>query len=223
MNPPESNKVYVWDLGVRGFHWLLVLSMLGSYLTAEQGWLDTDWHFYFGYFTLGLLIFRLIWGFIGNQNARFGSFLRGPRAVIGYLRGLFGGNHVPSIGHSALGGWASVVLLLAVAVQAITGLMTTDDIFLEGPLAAHVSSDTVALMTRIHALNINVIYALVALHVLAALFYLIAKRENLIAPMLTGSKRLAAAVPSASVTRWGRLCLALAIAASSVGLMLWLS
>lgn len=215
-------KTYVWDWGVRGFHWLLVLSLLGSYLTAEQGWLSMDWHFRFGYLALGLICFRVIWGFIGNEHARFADFLRGPAAVFAYIRGLFARNHQRSLGHSALGGWASMVLLLAVALQASTGLMTTDDIFMEGPLARHVSTDTVSLMTRIHAININVIYGLVALHLSAIAFYLFGKRENLIAAMLSG-KKSAVEGKDADSTRWGRLILAAAVAASLVGGLVWLA
>jgi len=217
-----KQTVYVWDWGVRGFHWLLVLSILGSYLTGEWGWLSTDWHFYFGYFTLGLLTFRLVWGFVGNRHARFAGFLRGPGAVRAYLQTLLTSAHRQTSGHSALGGWASIVLILAVFVQAITGLMTSDDIFMQGPLAQYVSSSTIDLMTRVHTININLIYALIVLHLLASLFYLLVKRENLISPMLTGSKTLDSSEQPAAITNWRRLISAAIVGLAVVGMLWWI-
>jgi cytochrome b len=201
----ELKRVYVWDSGVRAFHWLLVGCLLGSWLTAEYGVLDLEWHFRFGYAALGLIVFRVLWGFLGNQHARFASFVRSPRVGFRYARELMKPDHAPQPGHNPLGGWSVIALLLVVAIQAITGLMSTDDIFLDGPLAKYVSTDTVSLMTRIHAININVLYALIALHLSAVLFHVVIKREALIRAMFSGYQRVVKTATDASPTAWARL------------------
>ena len=120
-----AEKRLVWDLPVRLFHWLLVLSILAAYLTREFE--TREWHMRIGYWTIGLVLFRLIWGFVGPRHARFSNFIR-PGKVGSYLGTVFRRDATPSIGHNPLGGIMVLVMLLMVLAQAVSGLFITDDI-----------------------------------------------------------------------------------------------
>src|SRR5580698_5393961 len=149
----------VWDLPVRVFHWLLVLTIIGLYVTAKLGTDWTPWHMRLGKFMIGLLIFRLIWGFIGPRHARFGNFIRGPGTVLQYLKGC-----IQSVGHNPLGAGMVVLMLVLLLVQVTTGLFSTDDIVWTGPYFPSVSHDLAEKLTAIHHLNFKFIEAAVALH-----------------------------------------------------------
>jgi cytochrome b len=180
------------------------------------------WHFWLGYVVLALLIFRVLWGIFGSQTSRFDDFVRGPFAVAAYVRSLFSTNKQASIGHNPLGGWSVLALLACVLVQAVSGLFATDEIDTDGPLVPRVSMYTVKLMTRVHHWTENVLLALVGLHVVAVLLYLLLKHENLIAPMINGRKNL----PQSSQLRFASEWLALALfvlAIAGVALLLWLA
>jgi cytochrome b len=183
---PTSHPV--WDLPVRLFHWALVALILVSFVTAQIGGNAMQWHEWSGLSVLALLLFRLLWGLVGSTYARFGSFVRGPRAALAYARALLRGEVPFFPGHNPLGGWMIVLLLASLLLQAGTGLFANDDVMIEGPFAQYVTKETSDLLTRVHHFNFNVLATLVALHVAAALFYLFARRENLILPMLTGRK-----------------------------------
>ncbi|MFO7277052.1 MAG: cytochrome b/b6 domain-containing protein [Pseudomonadota bacterium] len=211
----------VWDLPLRAFHWLLVASIAGSWITAELGFEWMDVHFFLGYFTIGLLIFRIIWGFVGPRHARFSSFLTGPRGWIDYARSLRAKTPVYSVGHNPLGGLMVIVMLALVAVQAGTGLFVTDDIAFYGPYNPAVSGETASFLTRIHHQNFNLILLAVALHVLAILYYVFVKRQNLVAAMLTGRKP-AEWVPENEAITSSQLGKALIVIAISAGAVYWL-
>lgn len=189
--PSDSNQnpVPVWDLPTRLFHWLLVLAVVGAVLTGLLGGLAMIWHARAGFVVLALVIFRLSWGFAGNRQARFVSFVKGPAAVIDHAKAMVRGKAHPWLGHNPMGGWSILAMLAALLVQAGTGLFANDDIFLQGPLAARVSEAASILLTRVHLLNRWVLAFLIGLHLAAVAFYLIIKGENLIVPMLTGRKR----------------------------------
>lgn len=184
----------VWDLPTRLFHWLLVLLIAFQYATGKFNWLDMDWHMRFGYATLSLLLFRVLWGFAGSQTSRFTDFVRGPRAAWHYLKAQLSTNPQNPVGHNPLGGWSVLALLACIAVQAISGLFSSDDIITEGPLAAHVSSASVKLMTRVHHWNETVLLVLIVLHIAAVVGYLLIARVNFIRPMITGRKPTAQTV-----------------------------
>jgi cytochrome b len=218
-NLPDA-QTRVWDLPTRLFHWVLVVLIVLLYATGEYGLLDMVWHFWLGYAVLALLIFRVLWGIFGSQTSRFGDFVRGPFAVTAYVRSLFSTNKQASIGHNPLGGWSVLALLLCVLVQAVTGLFATDEIDTDGPLVARVSMYTVKLMTRVHHWNENVLLALVGLHVVAVLLYLLVKHENLIAPMVSGRKRLLQSPQLRFASVWLALAL-FVVAIAGVALLLW--
>ncbi len=180
----------VWDLPTRVFHGALALLIALQYATGEFGLLGMRWHFRFGYATLALIGFRVLWGFFGSQTSRFRDFVRGPRTVLRYLRAQMSTNPQRSIGHNPLGGWSVLALLTSVAVQAVSGLFASDGIDTDGPFAAHVSDSTVKLMTRVHHWNENLLLILIGLHIVAVLLYLLIEHDNLIAPMITGVKRV---------------------------------
>jgi len=209
--------VRIWDLPTRLFHWSLVLLVVFSVATAKVGGNWMDWHMRSGYAVLALLVFRLLWGFAGSRYALFAQFIRAPRAVLAYLRAPRGAGERHA-GHNPLGGWSVLALLAALLVQAATGLFANDEIATEGPLSKLVSGATASLMTKIHLLNQNAIYALVALHLAAIAYYFFAKRENLVVPMVTGDKRGIAAEPAQddALVR-ARAALLAALAAGLVG------
>ena len=219
MQSAGVTSVRVWDLPTRAFHWLLAVLITLQYATGQFGVLDMRWHFWFGYATLALIVFRVLWGVAGSQTSRFADFVRGPGAVAYYLKALLSTNPQRSIGHSALGGWSVLALLLCVLIQTVSGLFASDGIDTDGPLAARVSGKTVKLMARLHDWNQNALLVLIALHVVAVLLYLLLKHENLITPMFSGRKAVAGARPLRFVGVWRALAL-LAIAVSAVAALL---
>ncbi|HUF20929.1 MAG TPA: cytochrome b/b6 domain-containing protein [Burkholderiales bacterium] len=189
MTPPDKTRV--WDLPVRLFHWLLVALVVCQVVTVSIGGLAMEYHALGGYAILTLVVFRIAWGLFGSRHARFSSFLYGPKAVAAYACGLLRGKPQRYAGHNPLGGWSVMLMLASLLVQTISGLFADDDILMRGPLARHVSGDTVSLLTKIHDTNAIVLFTLIAIHIAAVLFYLMFKRENLIGPMFSGYKRIA--------------------------------
>lgn len=184
-----GRTVRVWDAPVRIFHWVLVALVTTSWVTSEIGGNAMTYHMWSGYAILTLVVSRIVWGFIGSEHARFRGLLYGPRAIMDYASAMFGSSSRYYLGHNPLGGVSVILMLASLALQAGTGLFANDDIATEGPLAHLVSEATSSLLTTIHRYNFYVLVALIAIHVAAALFYLIVKRENLIGAMFTGRKR----------------------------------
>lgn len=175
----------IWDLPTRLFHWSLVGAIVFAVVTGKVGGNWIEWHGRSGLFILGLIIFRLIWGFVGAPTARFANFVRGPRAIKAYLKGEWQG-----IGHNPLGALAVLALLGLTASQVVSGLFANDDIAFSGPLAALVSSELSGQITGVHALLINALFVVVGLHVAAIAFYARVKKTNLVLPMVTGYQAL---------------------------------
>lgn len=175
----------VWDISIRVFHWMLVIAIGFSWLSAELGGNMMIWHTRSGYLVAGMIVFRLFWGFGGSWSARFGSFLWGPKTVINYLRGQ-GEEH--TLTHNPVGGWGAAVLLALVTAQVGTGLFSNDDIFITGPLAGLISYDAQLQLTEIHGLNFNVLLALIALHIAAVIYHQRFKGERIIQAMIHGKK-----------------------------------
>ena len=183
-----SRPILVWDLPTRLFHWLLVALVTASFASGKIGGNAMWYHERCGEAILALLIFRLVWGFIGSTPSRFRTFLAGPSTVVRYALTLFRREPDHHLSHNPLGGWSVVAMLLVLFIQAGTGLFANDDIATEGPLYKWVSKAASDRLTSIHILNHDVILALVAVHIAAVLFHLIYKKENLITPMITGIK-----------------------------------
>jgi len=206
------NKILVWDLPLRLFHWTLASLVVVSFVSAKIGGNAMQVHMLSGYAVLSLLLFRVLWGFLGGTHARFASFVRGPAAVISYLRGQGTDRH---LGHNPAGAWSVLLMLAALLAQVATGLFANDDISTEGPLAKLVSKALSDRLTGAHHLNIKLLYALIGLHLSAVAFYLFRKRENLVKPMVTGFKDAAAgdAAPKQGKTWFAALLLAICAAA----------
>jgi cytochrome b len=185
----KLNNLKVWDLPIRVFHWLLVLSIIGLFVTGKIGGNWMEWHTKLGFFTLGLIAFRIVWGFVGGFHARFINFVRGPGTVWRYFMSVLGKSaHESHLGHNPMGALSALALLAAVGFQAVSGLFADDEILLQGPYASMVPSSVSSWFTKMHHLNSNLIIGLVVLHVCAIVFYHFVKKENLVKAMITGEK-----------------------------------
>ena len=206
---PER-QVAVWDLPTRLFHWLLVALIGLSWWSAEEEQLDL--HLYSGYAILTLLLFRLLWGLFGSSTARFAGFVRGPRAVLSYLRDPGGWR---PIGHTPIGALSVIALLGLLLVQVATGLIQTDDDGLvEGPLAPLVSFETSEAAHDVHDFTFDVLLVLIGLHVAAIIFYRLVLGKRLLGAMITGKAPLDAEAEPMRRGKWwaALLCLAVALA-----------
>ena len=206
----ETRKILIWDLPTRLFHWLLVLAIVALVVTGKAGGSWMEWHGRLGLLVLGLLVFRLLWSVMGSTYARFAGFFPTPAKVAAYLRGQW---HAP--GHNPLGACSVLALLAVPLFQALTGLVANDDIAFVGPLYDLVGRDLSNLATRWHLLAVNVLLALVALHVAAILFYAHIKKDNLVKPMVLGWKDSAHG-ESARGGGWIAFVVALALAVLAV-------
>jgi cytochrome b len=203
----DRAKQAVWDLPVRLVHWLLACLIAFSWWSVHNH--HTDWHIWSGCSILTLLIFRLLWGFVGSSTARWTNFVRGPRTIADYLRGRWTG-----IGHNPLGALSVVAMFGAVAVQVGLGLISEDeDGIYTGPLYRLVSIDTSDKARDIHELWFNVILGLIILHVAAIIFYRF-RGWHLTKPMITGRAALDPAAPPMRPGKWwvALICVAVAIA-----------
>lgn len=186
LKTPTPRRVKVWDLPTRLFHWLLVIGIFAMWLTADV--LDRlSLHMAIGYALIGLIVFRLVWGFIGSDTARFRHFIRGPSQIIRYLKKP---DDTVALGHNPLGALSVVALLLVIMVQLGTGLFANDQIYSEGPFSDYVSERTQDLLTYIHGVNFYVLLGLIGLHLAAIVFYQFKKHEPLVQAMITGQREL---------------------------------
>lgn len=213
------NRVKVWDLPVRLFHWALVLLMGGLFVTAEVMDDAIDIHALAGYAALTLVLFRILWGFVGNTHARFSDFVCGPTTTFRYAFSLFSRRPVFIPGHNPLGGWMVMALLLGLLAQALLGLFSNDDILFDGPLSTLVTKETSDLLTSLHHDLFPVLLVLVALHVAAVLFHKLFKGENLAPAMFTGYKDLPPGEQAAEDARGERPLLASVLLALCAGLV----
>ena len=218
-----GSKVRVWDLPTRVFHWSLVLCFIGLLVTGEVGGEAMVWHFRLGYTVSSLLLFRLVWGFIGGYWSRFRAFVVSPWATLRYVQGH--GAARQSVGHNPLSSWSVLALLAFALLQVAAGLCSDDEIATAGPLAKWVSSSWVGYATYYHTkVGKVILIVLVQLHIAAIIFYRVRRQENLLGPMLTGDKLLGEAFESARDDAKAR-CLAAAVltacAALVTGLVQW--
>jgi cytochrome b len=185
MSESAPTRVRVWDAPTRIVHWSMVLLFAFSWWSAENG--ELEWHRWSGYSLTALVLFRLYWGFFGGSTARFSQFLRGPRAVVSYLRGA----PAQFAGHNPVGAWSVVLMLALLATQIVLGLFAVDVDGLEsGPMSSLVSFETGRVAAEWHEKIFDVLLAIVAVHILAALYYLAVRKQNLIGAMFTGKRNL---------------------------------
>lgn len=161
----ENREIPVWDPALRLFHWSLVACVVGAVISVKIGGNAMRWHQGFGLAVLGLIVWRLQWGFVGPQTARFCAFVRGPREILAYVRGQWHG-----VGHNPLGALSVLALLGLFGLQALLGLFTYDEIAFRGPLARLVDPDWQLRLTHWHRMLEPLLWLIVLLHVGAIVF-----------------------------------------------------
>ncbi len=180
----------IWDPVTRLWHWVLVLAVsIGWSFGRFMNFDIIQWHFYIGYLVLGLMVFRFLWGFVGPAPIRYRAFLSTPSETLAYLRGLGRRKASGTPGHNPLGSLSVIAMMSAITFQAVSGLfIESEDFFEYGPLSGYVEQATINRLTWWHRFNADIILILVILHLVAILFYLLWKKENLIKPMINGWK-----------------------------------
>ena len=183
-----TNKLLVWDLPVRLFHWLLVISLFSAWYTSDGERGLIEYHLQIGYFILGLITFRIVWGVFGTKYARFSQFIPNKQDLIYYLQNFKQEKNYSAVGHNPLGGLMVVLMMALILSQAVSGLFMNDDVFTTGPYYESVSKSIQNYMSFIHRRFFDLIIVVSTLHISAIVYYLIAKKINLIVPMITGYK-----------------------------------
>lgn len=176
-------RIRLWDLPTRLFHWALVVAVTVAILTGKAGGSWMELHGQAGLAIVGLVSFRLAWGFLGSRYARFLTFLPTHRTLLAYLKGEWQG-----VGHNPLGALSVLALLTLLGAQAFTGLVGNDSNAFYGPLFELVDESMSNKLTGWHHLMADGLLVLIGLHVAAIAFYLLLKRDNLVKPMVTGWK-----------------------------------
>lgn len=213
----QKKIVTVWDLSTRLFHWLLVVLFGLSWLSAELGGNWMIWHTRFGFVTAGLILFRIIWGFVGSESSRFTQFIKGPRKVLAYLKGE---DQKEYNTHNPAGALSVIALLGLISLQVVTGLFSNDDIFIEGPLAYLISYDAQLAMTELHETVFNLLILFVALHLAAIVWYQRFKGEKLVQAMLHGRKESEEEAPK--IRSGLPLFVAILVGAAVSALLFWI-
>jgi cytochrome b len=217
-NPNSLSKV--WDVPTRVFHWALVCLFLFLIVSGEVG---NDWmrmHMLAGYLLSGLILFRLIWGVAGSYHARFTNFVRSPRKTLHYLQQLVKGQPNHYAGHNPAGAVMVIALIVGLSIQALTGLVTTDDILWNGPFYPIANEDLRELGGTIHRLLESGLKFIVSLHIIAVLIHKFVLKEPLIAAMVHGRKPLPPMEKIKVEVRISVLILAIAVSAAWVA-WLW--
>lgn len=212
---PTTRAIRIWDWPVRLTHWSFVALLPAMYFTAENS--EWGWHMRLGHVLLALLIFRVIWGFAGTDTARFASFVKGPGAVLGYLRG--GYDYSRNKGHSPLAALSVLALLGLMFAQVGMGLFAGDPYDgATGPLNSLVGVMTADTITDTHEWFYWVVFGMIGLHIAAVGVIGAMQATNLIGPMIGGTGEKAVEVEPNQPTPWGKAIAALAV---SAGLALW--
>jgi len=214
MSESDKKSVAVWDGPTRVFHWLIVALIPAAYATARPNWME--WHARVGYALLVALLFRLLWGVLGGQTARFANFLASPGAALRHLKHLFRPESDRQVGHNPAGGWMVIALIGLMLGQSLTGLYVANDIADDGPLTERVPAAVATFIEDAHDILLwRALEAAIVLHLAAILAYAAFNGQNLVLPMLTGRKLLAARTPAPSMASGRRALLLLACAAAA--------
>lgn len=199
----EITEITVWDPLVRLFHWTLVIAFVLAFCTQSDWFeeirdqlLNGEWlqtlHVWAGYTLAGLLLFRLIWGFVGPRYARFSDFVYGPREVLIYVINVLTLRAPRHLGHNPAGGLMIIILLLSLAATATTGLLWYGADKGLGPLAGllvNSSDDAIEIFEELHEFFANFTVILVIGHLIGVVWESLLHRENLARAMITGRKR----------------------------------
>jgi cytochrome b len=202
-----ADRIPVWDLPTRIFHWGLLAFVLLCWFTAEDEG-ASQLHRIGGEVIAGLIVFRVIWGFVGGEHARFADFVKGPRTIADHLGHLLRGHAEPTAGHNPLGGLSVLLLLASVSFVVVTGLFSAGDEGPGGPLAGRFGLD----LSGLHEPAFRVLQAAVVLHLLGVGVTSIVSRDNLLAAMVTGFKHRRPGTPAPSTRRASAVTLLVAVA-----------
>lgn len=216
--PAQEGYQRVWDIPVRAMHWFLVLSIAVCWWTGLHD--ELEYHLYSGYAVLWIVLMRLYWGVFGSSTARFSSFVREPKAVLDYARTLLRRDSPSVPGHNPLGALSVILMLGLVLAVVVSGLFAVDvDGLYSGPLSSYVSFREGRHLAHLHYKIFNYLLAVIALHLLAVVFYLIHKRHNLLLAMLSGRRRASSGSgEDLTIAPWWRFLLGAGI----VSLIVWL-
>lgn len=211
MTDTGKTIIRLWDLPVRLFHWATVLLVAAMWASIETG--RTSLHITLGLVLLFVVAFRIAWGFVGGDTARFARFVKGPGAIRAYLRSGRGPDGAPVVGHNPLGALSVLALIGLLALQLGLGLFAADtDANASGPLNYLVSVDLGDTLTHLHGFVFNLILAMVAVHLAAIIYYAVKKKDRLVPAMVTGNKAYDVPVAQPKSAPLWRLVLALAAA-----------
>jgi cytochrome b len=217
--PAGLHRIVLWDWPVRALHWSFAVLVPMLWWTAQSG--EFGWHRRLGLILAGLLVLRILLGLFGSETARFAQFVKGPRAIFSYLRRRGPDYSKSTIGHNPIGGWSVIAMLAVMLAQVGLGMFAGDpDDGVAGPLNHLLSFSAGLAATQLHEVLFNVIVVVVAMHICAVMFYLLARRSNLIGPMVTGRRIVPVEIDQPKRAPGSRL-LVCAIAATAV--VLWLS
>ena len=174
-NLNKKQSVLVWDFPVRVFHWLLVISFAGAWITSESE-AQQMIHYAFGYSACALVLFRIVWGIVGTKYARFSQFIKGPAETIKHIKSLLTGDHHAGLGHNPAGAFAMISLMVLVLLIGLTGYWSVKEFFGDVMGEAHEAIASIAM-------------AVVVIHIAAAIIMSFMQNENLIRSMVTGKKQ----------------------------------
>lgn len=212
---PAPAEMLAWDLPTRLAKWGLAALVGLAFVSRYWGDAGFVWHQWNGLAILVVIVFRLLWGVVGGSTARFAGFVRGPAAGLRYVAGLVSGRPQHFLGHSPPGGWMVIALLALAAAQGVTGLFTSDDIIVYGPMTAVASEETIRSASAWHQRLYPYLLGLIGLHVAVNVAYSLFGRDNLIRAMIVGTKPAATYADRAPATPGGiaraLACLALAV------------
>lgn len=186
---PKPKMVRVWDPLVRFFHWSLAASFLVAFLTEDDLLVVHVWA---GYIIFGLILVRLIWGFVGPRHARWSDFIKEPGEIMAYLKDVLRFRALRHLGHNPAGGAMVVALLVSLIATGLSGLAVYGAQELSGPLApmfSGLSEGWAHLLEDVHEVLANLTLLLVLLHLAGVVFASLQHRENLVRGMITGLKR----------------------------------
>jgi len=190
---PHTAKVRIWDLPTRLFHGSLALCVLGLIVTGKVGGMLIDWHARLGYAVLTLLLFRIVWGFVGGHWSRFVQFIPSPLRVWAYIRG----RQSSPAGHNPLGALSVLAMLFVLCLQVGSGLIIDDEIAFTGPLYALAPSAWVSLASHYHkSIGQALVMGLVLLHLIAIVWHVRRHRNGLVRAMINGDQEVDHRVPA---------------------------
>ncbi len=215
----SQRRVEVWDVPTRLFHWTLLLLILVAWFTGEEEGIAAQVHMLAGEIIAGMLVFRLVWGFVGGEHARFADFAAGPTAIIGHIRDLFSPEPKRHLGHNPLGGLAVFLLLLTTGFIVVTGLFSGEE-GMRGPLSGYGPD-----LSEVHEAAFRVLQALVVIHIVGVIVETWKSRDSLAPAMIRGWKLRGAEEPAKDAKRAtsAALLMAVALGVATTATLVWLT